>query len=171
MRLVNCSQQMLHASGPITAPGETAKSAVQNTMLLPWLPAVLLVAVVIASAMLSSPAKPRDELDWLSRLANNGDAGAQLQLGLAYRDGRYGLSPDAKTGLHWLKQSAAGGNAYAEDAIGSAYAKGEGTGQDVKQAEQWWRKAIKEGNQDARIHLADTLIQAGQIQAGNQLLM
>ena len=126
---------------------------------------------VVASVVFGTHAKPRDELDWLSRLANNGDAGAQLQLGLAYRDGHYGLTPDAKTGLYWLKQSAAGGNAYAEDAIGSAYAKGEGTEKDVRQAEQWWRKAIKDGDSDARMHLANALIKAGQTKEANQLLM
>ena len=61
--------------------------------------------------------RPSDaqELDWLSRLANAGDAGAQLQLGLAYRDGRYGLTADARTGQYWLDRAARNGMAYASD--------------------------------------------------------
>ena len=153
---------MLHASNPVIVPGKTTGSLSKAPRLLHWFPLALVAAALLTSILLGSPNKPRDELDWLSRLANNGDAGAQLQLGLAYRDGRYGLTPDAKTGLYWLKQSAAGGNAYAEDAIGSAYAKGQGTEQDTIQAEQWWRKAIKDGDRDARMHLADALIKSGQ---------
>ena len=171
MQIVNCSHQMLHASEPVIAPTETANPAEKPNKLLLWLPAALLGAAVLASSVMGTANKPRDELDWLSRLANNGDAGAQLQLGLAYRDGRYGLAADAKTGLYWLQRSAAGGNAYAEDAIGSAYSKGQGTQRDMQQAEQWWRKAIKDGDRDARMHLADALLQAGQTQEANQLLM
>lgn len=171
MQLVNYSLQMLHASDPAIAPGETAGFSLAKPRWLRWIPLVLVVAAVVAAWLLGQPNKPWDELDWLSRLANSGDAGAQLQLGLAYRDGRYGLTPDAKTGLYWLKQSAAGGNAYAEDAIGSAYAKGQGTVRDEKQAEQWWRKAIKDGDANARMHLADALIKSGQTQQGNRLFM
>jgi hypothetical protein len=182
MKLVNDSVQMLHASDlaapdVTSVPNVTTKSGVTTeklpgtSWLLRWLPLMVVVAAVAAAGLLGSPNKPRDELDWLSQLANNGDAGAQLQLGLAYRDGRYGLTPDAKTGLYWLKQSANAGNAYAEDAIGSAYAKGQGTARDEKQAEQWWRKAIKDGNPNARMHLADALIKSGQTREGNQLFM
>jgi TPR repeat protein len=171
MQLVNYSQQMLHASEPVIVPTETAKPAKKPNKLSMGLPVALLGAAVLASSLIGTANKPHDELDWLSRLANNGDAGAQLQLGLAYRDGRYGLTPDAKTGWSWLQRSAASGNAYAEDAIGSAYSKGQGTQRDMKQAEQWWRKAIKDGDRDARMHLAEALLRAGQTQEANQLLM
>jgi TPR repeat protein len=171
MRLVNFSHQLLHASEPILAPADAAKPKAKSAVFWRWLAGVLLIALILASALLGAPNKPRDELDWLSRLANNGDAGAQLQLGLAYRDGRYGLAPDSKTAMYWLKQSAAGGNAYAEDAIGSAYANGQGTEQDLKLARQWWRKAVKDGDPEARVHLADALIRAGRTQEANQLLM
>jgi TPR repeat protein len=171
MRLVDYSHQMLHASDPIAEPSETAKPVAKTSVFLRWLPGLFLVAMILASVLLGSPNKARDELDWLSRLANNGDAGAQLQLGLAYRDGRYDLTPDLKTAMYWLKQSASGGNAYAENALGSAYAKGQGTERDLKLAQQWWRKAVKDGDPEARLHLADTLIRAGQTQEANQLLM
>ena len=179
MQLVNCSHQMLHTSettfatmpATIQPPSESTTASKRVAVILRWLPGVLLVAAIITSALIGTPPKPRDEVDWLSRLAHSGDAGAQLQLGLAYRDGRYGLTADAKTGLYWLNQSAAGGNAYAEDAIGNAYAKGQGTAQDTKLAEQWWRKAIKDGDRDARLNLADALLQAGQTQEANQLLL
>jgi len=176
MQLVNNSYHMLHASEPVVSAASVVQTPDDNTpakslSLRIWLPIGLLVAVVLSSVIAGAPNRPRDELDWLSRLANNGDAGAQLQLGLAYRDGRYGLTPDAKTGLFWLKQSAAGGNAYAEDAIGNAYANGQGISQNTQLAEQWYRKAIKDGDQNARVRLADMLIRTGQTREGNQLLM
>jgi len=172
MRLIKLSQHLLlHSAEPIAAPSETAKSPAKPYALTSWLPGILLLTAIGAICLLGTPAKPRAELDWLSQLANSGDAGAQLQLGLAYRDGRYGLTPDAKTGLYWLKQSAAGGNAFAEDAIGTAYAKGQGTQQDIRQAEQWWRKAIRDGDRNAKVHLANALFQAGQTKEADQLIM
>lgn len=176
MHLGTYSQRLLHASDPISMPSGTSSNTTEPAVktignMWRWLPLAVVAVAVGASSLIGAPNKPRDELDWLSRLANNGDAGAQLQLGLAYRDGRYGLTPDAKTGLYWLRQSAKGGNAYAEDAIANAYAKGQGTAPDEKLAEQWWRKAIKDGDHDARLHLATALIQRGQTQAADRLLM
>jgi len=55
------------------------------------------------------------ELDWLSRLAADDDAGAQLQLGLAYRNGHYGLEPDARTAQYWLDRAARNGQPYYPD--------------------------------------------------------
>jgi len=113
--------------------------------------------------LLGSANKPGDELDWLSRLASEGNSGAQLQLGLAYRDGRYGLTADAKTGFYWLDKAAEAGNSYAEDAVAQAYAQGRGTVQDLQAARQWWQKAIAKGNKGARLHLGEELLQEGQV--------
>jgi TPR repeat protein len=169
MQIVNFPQHLVRASKPNTKPSEPIMSPAN--IIETWLPGVLLVVAIVASILLGTPNKSSDELDWLSRLANNGDGGAQLQLGLAYRDGQYGLTPDAKTGLYWLKQSAAGGNAYAEDAIGTAYAKGQGTAQNTKLAVQWWRKALKDGDREARVHLAGALIHDGKDKEAYRLLM
>jgi TPR repeat protein len=167
MQLVNYSKELFDVTGSThKVSGKTERPWLVSNLL----PVGLLVTAIAASLLLGNHVKSRDELDWLTQLANQGDSGAQLQLGLAYRDGRYGLVPDAKTGLYWLQRSAAGGSAYAEDAIGMAYAKGEGTKQDNGAAEQWWQKAINHGDREARIHLADALIQAGRTDEGNALL-
>jgi TPR repeat protein len=162
---------MLHASDALAVFDDTRLSAPKQPSWIRWLPAGLLIALMTTCIVAGSHNQPRDELDWLSRLANNGDAGAQLQLGLAYRDGRFGLTPDAKTGLYWLNQSAKGGNAYAEDAIGRAYDTGQGTEQNIQLAEQWYRKAIKDGDQNARGLLAGALIRDGHTREANRLLM
>lgn len=110
------------------------------------------------------------EADLLTGLANNGDAGAQLQLGLAYRDGRDGLQADAATGLHWLEASARQGNAYAADTVANAYAQGEGTQADMQQAVHWWQIAAQRGNADAQRHLGQRLLAQGQTDEALQWL-
>lgn len=171
MRLVNHFNQMLQASdGPaIVSNSETGTPG--SAPLWRWSLVTLLATITIASVLAGTPNTGRDEVDWLSRLANSGDDGAQLQLGLAYRDGRYGLTPDAGTGLYWLKKSAAGGNAFAEKEIGSAYASGQGAQKSVQLALQWYRKAMRDGDKDARVLLADMLIRSGQTSEANRLLM
>ena len=171
MYLVKQSQNTLNATDAITSHGDSTGSVTHTNKLVYWLPGIILLAVIAAILMFGSPNKPGTELDWLNQLANKGDAGAQLQLGLAYRDGRYGLAPDAKTALHWLQLSANSGNAFAEDALGTAYAKGQGTQANIQSAEQWWRKAIKDGDRSAKVHLANALFKSGQTQEADQLIM
>jgi TPR repeat protein len=137
---------------------------------LRWLPAGLLAAAVAAAALLGAANRPGDELDWLSRLAHEGDSGAQLQLGLAYRDGRYGLNPDARTGFYWLDKAAEAGNAYAEDAVAVAYARGQGTEQDLQAARRWWQRSIARGNKTARLHLGEELLQEGRVSQAEHYL-
>jgi len=142
-----------------------------NTALRRWLPGLVLVAAVVAISVLGKPDSASSELDWLNRLSHDGDAGAQLQLGLAYREGLYGLKPDAKTGFYWLQQAANSGNAYAEDAVGVAYAKGQGTRANAKLAAQWWTRAMHDGNKIARFHLSEALIESGHLNQAKQLFM
>ena len=117
-------------------------------------PAAAVVALVAFSAFAHHVA-PRDEADWLSRLAASGDNGAQLELGLAYRAGRDGLSSDPQAALYWLEQAARGGNAYAADLVGNAYSNGDGTAPDAQQAHHWWQVAADGGNADAQRQLGE----------------
>jgi len=79
-----------------------------------WLAAVAAGGLLL-TLMAHGARHPTDaqELAWLSRLAAADDPGAQLQLGLAWRDGRYGLAPDARKGQYWLDQAARNGEDYA----------------------------------------------------------
>jgi hypothetical protein len=118
-----------------------------------WLPVVLTGAALAVAATVAHPVTPLGEADWLTRLADSGDTGAQLELGLAYRDGRDGLAADPGTALYWLKRAARGGNAYAADQLANAYADGDGTAADPALARHWWQAAARAGNADARQHL------------------
>jgi len=59
-------------------------------------------AIAVSAAHSGGGIPANRELAWLSHLAETGNTGAQLQLGLAYREGRYGVTPDAQTSLRWL---------------------------------------------------------------------
>lgn len=136
-----------------------------------WLPLLILIGAAVAIGLLGSADNPTKEVDWLSRLSNEGDTGAQVQLGVAYRDGLYGLKPDTKTAFYWLEKAAKNGNVYAEDAVGMAYMKGTGVARNVKLARQWWNKAIEDGSNEARVHLAESLIQQNHMKQAQRLLM
>jgi hypothetical protein len=110
------------------------------------------------------------EIAWVEQLANNGDPGAQVQLGLAYRDGRYGLEPNPRTSLHWLIAAGRAGNAYAADLAGKAYATGEGVPRDTQQALNWWQIAAAAGNADAQTCLGESLLASGDRDAGTDWL-
>jgi len=140
------------------------------------LPLTALIAGLAATASITVlagyaqgvPAKR--ERDWVQQLADNGDAGAQLQLGLAYREGRYGLTPDPRASLHWLSAAGRAGNAYAADLVGNAYATGQGVSSDTRQALHWWQKGAAAGNADAQMHLGESLLAAGDRDAGTDWL-
>jgi TPR repeat protein len=168
MQVVNVTDEMLKGKNDPDAGHEQLGKYV---VFRRWLPGLMLLTAITLVGFLGKSVSPKSELDLISQMANAGDDGAELQLGLAYRDGRFGLSPDAKTGLFWLKQSAASGNAYAEDAVAQAYASGQGTEKNNQLAAQWWRKAIDDGNKDARIHLSESLIKAGHTHQAEKLLM
>ncbi|MGD8926564.1 MAG: hypothetical protein PVG20_06925, partial [Thioalkalispiraceae bacterium] len=90
---------------------------------------------------------------------------AQLQLGLAYREGRLGLKPDSANSEYWLTASAKGGNAYAADTLANTYAhRQKGPAIDhasMEQAVYWWRQAAHAGSRDAELQLGEYLLNQG----------
>lgn len=123
---------------------------------------LLLAGAFVVGGVRAETVSPDNEVSWLTRLAADGDAGAELQLGLAYRDGRYGLDPDPRSALHWLTVAAHNGNAYAADTVGNLYAAGEGAPRDLEQAVYWWRIAARGGNANAQERLGEALLAEGQ---------
>ena len=107
------------------------------------------------------------EVALLNQMAHNGNHDAQLQLGLAYQEGRYGLEPNAETGRYWLKLAATGGQTYAADVLANVYAKGPVP--DMYSAMHWWKVAAADNNVDAQFHLGEELVAAGQPQGKHWL--
>ena len=77
-------------------------------------------------------------------LAEQGDAGAQINLGLMYRNGQ-GVAQDYKQAVKWYRRAAWQGDAKAQFDLGVIYDSGLGVMQDYKQAFKWYRKAAEQG--------------------------
>jgi len=123
--------------------------------------AITVGAAILAAHQLPAAVSDGEEVAWLQHLAEGGDTGAQLQLGLSYRDGRHGLTADPVAASKWLEAAAHGGNAYAADAVGNAYAAGASGAADPQQAQQWWLAGAQGGNADAQAKLGHALLEQG----------
>ncbi len=98
---------------------------------------------------------PNDEQQLFIRnrkAADQGDAGAQLDLGCAYADGR-GVKQDDVQAVHWYRKAAEQGNAGAQFKLGRMCQRGLGVKQDDAQAVVWYRKAAEQGQASAQYNL------------------
>jgi hypothetical protein len=89
--------------------------------------------------------------EWIP-LAEQGDAGAQNNLGQMYRRGQ-GVPQDYKTAVKWYRLAAEQGDAGAQTILGIMYEKGRGVLQDYKTAVKWYRLAAEQGYADAQSNL------------------
>ena len=87
-------------------------------------------------------------------LAEQGDAGAQYQLGVMYAGGE-GVPQDDSEALRWYHMAAEQGNAVAQRELGLMYSTGEGVPQDDVEATRWFRKAAEQGEGTAQLFLSD----------------
>ena len=77
-------------------------------------------------------------------LAEQGDAAAQFNLGLMYKDG-LGVAQDYAEAVRWYRKAAEQGNAAAQTNLGSMYLAGRGGPKDYAEAMKWTRSAAKQG--------------------------
>jgi TPR repeat protein len=80
-------------------------------------------------------------------LAEQGDANAQLLLGILYDKGLFGPH-DSVDALLWFEKAAAQGNANAQVWLGALYEAGKGVPQDFVQAYKWY--TLGEANGDTK---------------------
>ena len=81
-------------------------------------------------------------------LAEQGDADAQYNLALMYRNGK-GTAQDDKQAVYWYQKSAEQGNAQAQHNLGWMYRNGKGTAQDDVKAYMWLNIAAANGDKEA----------------------
>lgn len=81
----------------------------------------------------------------LMQKAQNGDAEAQYELGVAYEDGNLGLTKNRSEAAKWYLKAAEQGHAEAQRDIGGCYNYGNGVSKDKKKAEYWYRKSAAQG--------------------------
>ncbi|MCF7817205.1 MAG: sel1 repeat family protein [Kiritimatiellales bacterium] len=76
--------------------------------------------------------------------AEQGDAAAQLALGLAYTQGEV-VNLDYKEGIRWLTLSAAQNNAVAEYYLGKCFHKGLGVPKNHEKAREFYQRSAEQG--------------------------
>jgi TPR repeat protein len=87
-------------------------------------------------------------LKWYRKAAEQGDAGAQVKLGLAYVGGTGVVEDDAEA-VKWFSRAAGQNDAGAQYFLGLCYADGKGVPKDEKEALAWLEVAATSGNASA----------------------
>jgi TPR repeat protein len=139
--------------------------ALPRETILPHLIRTLLVAALFSLAVGTASAAPMDDgkaaaergdypaaLKIIRPLAQQGDATAQLYLGVMYTSG-LGVKRSEKEAAKWFRLSATQGNADAQCNLGVAYVSGQGVTQDFKLAVKWYRLSADQGNARAQFSL------------------
>ena len=80
-------------------------------------------------------------------IAEQGDADAQLNLGMMYYKGQ-GVAKDYKIAIKWLTRAAEQGNVAGQYLLGVMSELGEGLVQDYVKAYMWYNIAAMGGNED-----------------------
>lgn len=87
------------------------------------------------------------DLVTVSKLAEQGDAKAQFNLGSAYIEGEY-VTQDFQVAREWLEKSAAQNYPDAQLGLGLMYAFASGVPMDFETARMWFQKACDNGEQE-----------------------
>jgi len=85
-------------------------------------------------------------------LAEQGDAGAQNNLGWMYDKGK-GVPEDDAKAVYWWRKAAEQGDVETQYNLGVMYARGEGVPEDDAKAVHWYRKAAEQGYAKAQYNL------------------
>jgi membrane protein YqaA with SNARE-associated domain len=142
------------------------KTRIAPKSLVVWLGLVMLIALsglytvfapmVTAAEAWTEYAQARADSapDPLTASAENGDAAAQLKLGMRYYDGiGRGKPPDYEKALKWFRSAADQGNAEAQARIGMMYHFGKGVPRDDAEAARWYLLSANQGYGWAQLQL------------------
>ena len=88
------------------------------------------------------------DIKTLIQKANQGNAEAQNNLGVAYYNGE-GVEQSYSKAVYWCQNSAEQGNADAQYNLGVAYYNGEGVDKSYSKTVYWLRKACENFNDEA----------------------
>jgi hypothetical protein len=90
----------------------------------------------------------------IRRLANDGDASAQFNLGLMYMTS-HGVQQDDAAAARWFRKAAEQGYTLAQSNLGTLHLYGRGVTQDDTEAVMWFRKAADQGDAVSEFLLGD----------------
>jgi TPR repeat protein len=91
-------------------------------------------------------------VEWFRKAAEQGDAKAQYNLGIAYDKGQ-GVAQDYAKAAQWYRKAADQGLTQAQNNLGILYKQGQGVPQDYAQAAGWFRLAAGLGFAQAQHNL------------------
>jgi len=94
----------------------------------------------------------RQAAEWYRKAADQGNATAQLNLGVMYDNGQ-GVAKDERQAAEWYRKAADQGNATAQRNLGFMYESGKGVAKDERLAVSWYRRAADQGNATAQLNL------------------
>ena len=101
--------------------------------------------ISLALVLLCTPVMAKGEdLSQVIRLANQGNAQAQYNIGVMYVQGK-GVRQDYQKAVEWYTKAANQGNAHAQYNLGVMYDEGKGVRQDYQKAVEWFTKAANQG--------------------------
>jgi uncharacterized protein len=86
------------------------------------------------------------------RLADQGDALAQFNLGFIYDNG-WGVSQDYAEAVKWYRKAAEQEDVKAQYNLGQMYTRGYGVQRNYDEAARWFRRAADQGNAGAQYYL------------------
>lgn len=98
---------------------------------------------------ITEAAKQILEIKYLMDAANQGDVGAQYNLGVCYENGQ-GVAQSYSEAASWYRKAAEQGHANAQNSLGVCYENGQGVAQCCSEAIKWYRKAAEQGDIDAK---------------------
>ena len=110
---------------------------------------LLVVAIFMLCAPLSLKAQSIEET---KALAEQGDAKAQLMMGIYYCEGRE-VDKNLEEAAKWWGLAAEQGNASAQFNLGVCYDNGSGVTQSYAEAAKWYRLAAEQGEVRAQYNL------------------
>ena len=114
---------------------------------------LVVITFLILTPHLCFAEKGNPSIAELQQRAEQGDAEAQVNLGLKYRAGR-DVSRDYGLAQKWFRKAADQGNPDAQNNLGLMYDHGRGVARDFVVARKWYLKAAEQGHANAQYNLA-----------------
>ena len=93
-----------------------------------------------------------EAVKWYRKVAEQGVAAAQYNLGVCYDNGQ-GVPQDYAEAVKWFRKAAEQGVAAAQYNLGICYDNGQGVPQDYAEAVKWYRKSAEQGYALAQYNL------------------
>ena len=109
-------------------------------------------ALRVAGQRSADPQAQAESLADLRKLADQGDADAQWQMGVRYHNGE-DVPQDDMQAMQWFQRAGEQGNVAAQSALGAYYWAGRGVPEDLSKAYFWSAIALAHGDENSKVRL------------------